>query len=79
MNISWRKSFQDSDRIDPSQGGATLALSAFMLSSLSHDHARKNLLREIWESGAGVIVSADVSSCPHCAVSDKFQPCIGFD
>ncbi|OSX67019.1 hypothetical protein POSPLADRAFT_1164299 [Postia placenta MAD-698-R-SB12] len=62
MNISWRKSFQDSDRIDPSQGGATLALSAFMLSSLSHDHARKNLLREIWESGAGVIVLIDHSS-----------------
>lgn len=38
------------------QGKDTIALSAFMLSALPTDQARKVLVKEMWESGAEMIV-----------------------
>lgn len=38
------------------QGSDTLALSAFMLSALPTAQARKILVKEMWESGAEVMV-----------------------
>lgn len=57
LGVSWQKTFQESDRLSRSDGGDTLALSAFMLSSLPDALARKNLVKEIWQSGADVMVS----------------------
>jgi hypothetical protein len=41
------------------QGGDALALSAFMLSALPTAQARKVLVKEMWESGAEVMVNND--------------------
>ena len=38
------------------QGKVTIALSAFMLSALPTDQARKVLVKEMWESGSEMIV-----------------------
>ncbi|KAK7007022.1 3-methyl-2-oxobutanoate hydroxymethyltransferase [Favolaschia claudopus] len=62
MKVSWQKSFRESDTIPRSQGHNTIALSAFMLSSLSTDIARKALIKEMWSSGAHVMVIIDHST-----------------
>ncbi|KAH9949373.1 mitochondrial small ribosomal subunit Rsm22-domain-containing protein [Amylocystis lapponica] len=59
LSISWQKSFQETDRIQRTEGGDVLALSAFMLSSLPTPLARKALVKEMWESGAGTMVLID--------------------
>jgi hypothetical protein len=56
LNMLWRKSFQEEDKIPPSLGHDTLALSAFILSSLATSSSRKNMVKEMWESGAHTIV-----------------------
>lgn len=57
-NVTWKRSFQGSEPIVRSENGEILALSAFLLSTLPSPVARKTLLKEIWESGADIIVSA---------------------
>lgn len=59
--MSWKKSFRDDDKIRRSEGGDVLALSAFLLSSLPTPLARKALVKEMWDSGAGIIVSANMT------------------
>lgn len=56
MGVFWQRAFDEEDRIARSTGHGTLALSAFMLSSLTSPMARKNLVKEMWESGAHTIV-----------------------
>jgi hypothetical protein len=56
LSISWQRSFKDNDKIQRSEGQDTVALSAFMLTSLSTTVARKALVKEMWESGAHVMV-----------------------
>lgn len=56
LSPSWQKSFHDSDRVRRVEGGDTVALSAFMLSSLPTPLARKTMVKEMWESGADVMV-----------------------
>lgn len=58
LDVSWQRSFQEGNRVKRSQGHDTLALSAFMLSSLKTPSARKTLIKEIWESGAHTIVGS---------------------
>jgi hypothetical protein len=53
------------------QGGDTIALSAFMLSALPAGQARKALVKEMWESGAGVMVSLFYLFFP-CFISSLF-------
>ena len=62
VTARWRKSFNQDDQVDQELGGNTLALSAFLLSSLPTALARKTLVKEMWESGADVIVRL---SCGH--------------
>nr|GAT61338.1 3-methyl-2-oxobutanoate hydroxymethyltransferase [Mycena chlorophos] len=59
LRVSWRKSLHDNDIVSRSEGGHTVALSAFMLSSLSTHVARKALIKEMWSSGADVLVIID--------------------
>ncbi|CAL1694264.1 unnamed protein product [Somion occarium] len=61
-NVTWKRSFQGSEPIVRSENGEILALSAFLLSTLPSPVARKTLLKEIWESGADIIVLIDHSS-----------------
>jgi len=55
--VKWKKSFQEDDIIKRVDAHDTLALSAFMLSTLQTPLARKKLVKEMWESGAHTIVS----------------------
>lgn len=58
MKIKWSKGLSDGDYASSSEG-QTLALSAFHLSSLPTAVARKELIKQMWDSGANVIVSLD--------------------
>lgn len=57
LSVVWQKSFKDSDRIQRSDGHDTVALSAFMLSSLPTAASRKAVVKEMWESGAQIMVT----------------------
>ncbi|KAJ7269291.1 mitochondrial small ribosomal subunit Rsm22-domain-containing protein [Mycena haematopus] len=59
LRVSWHKSFREDDAIPRSEGQHTVALSAFMLSSLANHNARKALIKEMWSSGAHVLVIID--------------------
>ncbi|KAF8240735.1 hypothetical protein L208DRAFT_1231139 [Tricholoma matsutake] len=59
LSVSWQRSFRDEDKIPRSDGQDTIALSAFMLTSLPTPLARKALVKEMWESGAHVMVLID--------------------
>ncbi|TFK41920.1 mitochondrial small ribosomal subunit Rsm22-domain-containing protein [Crucibulum laeve] len=59
LSMCWQKSFKEDDRVRRIDGDKTLALSAFMLSSLSTPLARKQLVKEMWESGAHTIILID--------------------
>lgn len=59
--MRWLRGFSDTEQIYRSEGTDVLALSAFYLSSLSTSLARRDLVKQIWSSGASVIVSASFS------------------
>ncbi|KAJ7610970.1 Rsm22-domain-containing protein [Roridomyces roridus] len=59
LRVSWHKSFRENDMIPRSDGHQTVALSAFMLTSLPTSVARKALIKEMWSSGAHVLVLID--------------------
>ncbi|KAJ7016844.1 mitochondrial small ribosomal subunit Rsm22-domain-containing protein [Mycena alexandri] len=59
LRVSWHKSFREDDAIPRPEGHYTVALSAFMLSSLTTNIARKALVKEMWSSGAHVLVIID--------------------
>ncbi|KAJ6623097.1 mitochondrial small ribosomal subunit Rsm22-domain-containing protein [Mycena sp. CBHHK59/15] len=59
LRVSWHKSFREDDIIPRSEGHYTVALSAFMLTSLPTHVARKALIKEMWSSGAHVLVIID--------------------
>ncbi|TFK56512.1 Rsm22-domain-containing protein [Heliocybe sulcata] len=59
MNVSWQRSLHEGDSVERADGGDVVALSAFQLSSLPTTFARKDLVKEIWESGANMIVLID--------------------
>ncbi|KAJ7103114.1 mitochondrial small ribosomal subunit Rsm22-domain-containing protein [Mycena belliarum] len=59
LRVSWHKSFREEDGIPRSEGHHTVALSAFMLTSLATYVARKALVKEMWSSGAHVLILID--------------------
>lgn len=63
LSVSWKKSWQEEDKMNRKKGGDTIALSAFMLSALHDGQARKALVKEMWESGAGVMVRVSLCVC----------------
>ena len=56
LNVAWQKSFHKDDIVDPIKRSNVVALSAFLLSSLPTSVDKKILVKEMWESGAEVIV-----------------------
>ena len=65
LDVAWQKSFRENNSVDPVEGSGVVALSAFLLSSLPTPIDRKVLIKEMWESGAEVIVRALVAGEPH--------------
>ncbi|KAG2756344.1 Rsm22-domain-containing protein [Suillus brevipes Sb2] len=59
LSATWQRSFREDDIIKRTEGHDTLALSAFMLSTLQTPLARKKFVKELWESGAYTIVLID--------------------
>ncbi|KZT08624.1 Rsm22-domain-containing protein [Laetiporus sulphureus 93-53] len=59
LNVSWQKIFKESNQIPRSEGGDVLALSAFVLSTLPTSWERRDALKEMWQSGADVMVLID--------------------
>jgi hypothetical protein len=57
LSVSWQKTWHEDDKMNRSRGSDTVALSAFMLSALPNGQARRGLVKEMWESGAEVMVS----------------------
>lgn len=58
LTATWQRTFQSEDKVRRSQGNSTLALSAFYLSSLPYPASRKAIVKEMWESGADIMVSS---------------------
>ena len=56
LSVSWQKGFHEDNILDRENGAGAIALSAFMLSSLPNTVERKLLVKEMWNSGAEVIV-----------------------
>lgn len=56
--ITWQKTFREENMHNRSEGQNTLALSAFLLSTLPAPHLKKALVKQMWDSGADVIVSS---------------------
>lgn len=54
--MKWAKSFKEEHKTPRENSDKTLALSAFMLTSLPTSIAQKTLIREMWNSGANTIV-----------------------
>ncbi|KAG5645336.1 hypothetical protein DXG03_006398 [Asterophora parasitica] len=62
LSLSWQKSFKEDDQIRRSEGHDAVALSAFMLTSLQTPQMRKAMVKEMWESGAHLLVLVDHST-----------------
>ncbi|EJD03728.1 Rsm22-domain-containing protein [Fomitiporia mediterranea MF3/22] len=58
-SVRWHKAYSKDEQIQRSEGGDVLALSAFHLSSLPTPAARKEMVKQMWSSGAEVIVLID--------------------
>lgn len=56
LTVSWQKSFHEDDVMRRENGSSVMALSAFLLSSLPTHVDRKMLVKEMWDSGAEVMV-----------------------
>lgn len=62
VNVTWQKAFHEENKLSRGEGRNVLALSAFMLSSLPTPAARKQMVKQIWESGAEMMVLIDHNS-----------------
>ncbi|KAF8841935.1 hypothetical protein BDN67DRAFT_966448 [Paxillus ammoniavirescens] len=62
LSATWQKSFHEDDCVDLAEGHDALALSAFMLSALSTPLAKRNMVKEMWDSGAHTIILIDHNS-----------------
>lgn len=56
LDITWQKAFHEDNVLTGAEGSKTLAMSAFLLSSIPTPVERKALVKEMWESGAEVMV-----------------------
>ncbi|KAI0673595.1 mitochondrial small ribosomal subunit Rsm22-domain-containing protein [Trametes maxima] len=59
LDVSWQKSFHEDNIVDRTHGTKVLAVSAFLMSSLPTPVDRKTLVREMWDSGAEVMILID--------------------
>lgn len=56
VNVTWQKAFHEENKHSREEGRGVLALSAFVLSSLPTPAARKQMVKQMWESGAEMMV-----------------------
>ncbi|KAJ3895786.1 mitochondrial small ribosomal subunit Rsm22-domain-containing protein [Lentinula edodes] len=59
LTVIWQRAFHDDNKMARSLGEDTIALSAFKLTSLPTNIARKSLVKEMWESGAHTLILID--------------------
>jgi ribosomal protein RSM22 (predicted rRNA methylase) len=59
LEVRWQKSFKESDKMLGIEAPKTIALSAFLLTTLPTAVAQKTLVEEIWASGAHTLVLID--------------------
>lgn len=59
ISVSWQKAFHEDNKLSRADAGDVLALCAFTLSSLPNAVVRKKLVKEMWESGADIMVLID--------------------
>lgn len=57
--MQWQKVFREEDKVPQEAAEKTIALSAFMLTTLSTPMAQKALVEEMWASGAHTIILID--------------------
>lgn len=57
ISTSWNKGFSDEHNLATGHGQGTVAISAFHLSEAKGDVERKDLVKQMWNSGAETIVS----------------------
>ncbi|TFK26729.1 3-methyl-2-oxobutanoate hydroxymethyltransferase [Coprinopsis marcescibilis] len=62
LSVKFHKTFSQDERGEAEQANKTIALSAFVLSTLPTTLARKALVKEMWESGADTLVLIDHST-----------------
>ncbi|KAF9567870.1 hypothetical protein CPC08DRAFT_655961 [Agrocybe pediades] len=55
----WKRTFKEEDKVFPGERERTIALSAFMLTTLPTAFAQKTIVKEMWDSGAHTIVLID--------------------
>ena len=76
-SVTLQKSLRPSDRVRRASnvGLGTVGLSAFLLSTLGHQSLRRELVREMWESGADVLVRLYLFGLPSAVfVASKCCP-----
>ena len=59
LDVRWQKSFREEDKLPREASERTMALSAFMLTTLPTPMAQRALVEEMWASGAHTIVLID--------------------
>ncbi|GJE86251.1 Rsm22-cox11 tandem protein [Phanerochaete sordida] len=59
VSVSWQRTFHEENKLPRVDGGDVLALCAFALSAMPNAVARKKLVKEMWESGADIMVLID--------------------
>ncbi|KAF9486377.1 Rsm22-domain-containing protein [Pholiota conissans] len=59
IDITWTKSFKPEHQVPVEDGPKTLALSAFLLTSLDTSVAQKIIIQQMWNSGADTIILID--------------------
>ena len=62
LNVRWQKSFKEENLLMQHERPRTIALSAFMLTSLPSPFAQKEMVQEMWDSGAHTIILIDHDS-----------------
>ena len=72
--ISWERIFHHDSYPQPHDGGHTVAISAFFLSTLQTSLKRKRLIKEMRESGAGTIVNIFVIFNSFAHISSHIGP-----
>lgn len=63
ISASWHKGFSDEHNLIAGQGQGAVAISAFHLSEAKGDVERKDLVKQMWNSGADTIVSSQHTMC----------------
>jgi hypothetical protein len=59
LDVRWQKSFKEEDKLLQEAAEKTIALSAFMLTTLPNSMAQRALVEEMWASGAHTIILID--------------------